>query len=399
MPVRSAWLINRTETQTGQSRADTRLAPLGTMSPTGALTSAAGVLPGSETGAHLMSGLYVFGESADMSLTVAPGRAVIQGQGAAGAYPVVLTDYTGLTLDDGNAANPRVDLVVLRVYDAEFDGGDRTEAVLEVVKGEASGTPVPPQTPPASLPLAQVTVPAGASVGTGGISWADAVYDLRVSTVGIGGILAESWGRDVPGGYPGQYRDVSTALERWDGTRWATYPRQIGGIAPQSALVAGEYPGQYRDEAGALQRWDGTVWRPAVPSTAWAYNNDGGYCSSTSWVEAVTDTKGPTITAPFTVPVSGAILVTVGFMGRTGVDGQWCRMGVNIRKDGALVLAADEVRSATVGSKAMTSVAMTFQVHGLVAGEEYTAVSAYVSSATSNTGWFDNRYIRVDPLV
>lgn len=47
MPVRSAWLINRTETETGQSRADTRLSPVGTMAPNGALSSTGGVIPGS----------------------------------------------------------------------------------------------------------------------------------------------------------------------------------------------------------------------------------------------------------------------------------------------------------------------------------------------------------------
>lgn len=399
MPVRSAWLINRTETETGQSRADTRLAPVGTMTPSGALTTAGGVLPGSAGGEYLMSGLYVFGESSGMNATVAPGRAVIQGQGPAGAYPVVLTDYTEVTFGDGDASNPRIDLVVLRVYDAQFDGTGRTEAVLEVVVGKAESTPEPPLLPDASLPLAHVLVPAGASVGTGGIAWADAVYDMRVSTVAIGGILADSWNRDAPGGYPGQYRDTSSTLQRWDGARWASYPRQAGGIAPQGALAAGEYTGQYRDEAGRLQRWDGTVWRPAVPSSAWAYNNDGGYCATTAWVEAVTDTTGPTVTATFTVPVTGAVLVTVGFTGNTGVDGQWCRMGATIRKGGTLVLVADEDRAATVGSKALTSVTSTFRVTGLQPGADYTAVSAYCSSATSNRGWFDNRFIRVDPLV
>ncbi|MFH9297642.1 hypothetical protein [Streptomyces sp. NPDC017520] len=399
MPVRSAWLINRTETESGQSRADTRLAPLGTMAPNGALTGASGVIPGSVGGEHLMSGLYVFGESAGMRVTVAPGRAVIQGQEAAGAYPVVLTDYASLVLEDGNASNDRIDLVVLRVRDAQHDGGDRTEASLEVITGEAKATPEQPQTPPTSLPLARITVPAGASVGTGGIVWEEAVYDLRVPTVAVGGILVESWNRDVTGGYPGQYRDSSAALQRWDGARWASYPRQTGGIAPQGALAAGEYTGQYRDENGQLQRWDGTLWRPAVPSTAWAHNTDGGYCTATSWVEAVTDTTGPTVTATFTVPVTGAVLVTVGFMGHTGVDGQWSRMGVNIRKDGVLVLEANDARSATVGSKAMTSVSATFRIAGLQPGAVYTAVSAYTTSATSNRGWFDNRFVRVDPLV
>ncbi|MBT2901344.1 hypothetical protein [Streptomyces sp. McG3] len=375
MPVRSAWLINRTETESGQSRADTRLAPVGTMAPTGALTSAGGVIPGSEDGAHLMSALYVYGETAGMRATVAPGRAVIQGRGPAGAYPVVLTDYTDVGFDDGNAANPRIDLVVLRVHDAQFDGEDgRTEAVLEVVQGDASA-------------------------GTGGIDWANAVYDLRVPTVAVGGILPESWARDVPGGYVGQYRDTATEYQRWDGARWAGYPRQIGGVAPQGALAAGEYTGQYRDEGGRLQRWDGTVWRPAVTASAWANNTDGGYCASTAWVEAVTDTVGPTITATFTVPVSGTVLVTVGFLGNTGVDGQWCRMGANIRKDGVLVSPADETRSATVGSKALTSVSATYRVAGLQPGAVHTAVSAYCTSATSNRGWFDNRFIRVDPVL
>lgn len=233
MPVRSAWLINRTETETGQSRADTRLSPVGTMAPNGALSSTGGVIPGSAGGEYLMSGLYVFGESAGMKASVAPGRAVIQGRGSAGAYPVVLTDYTDVTFGDGNASNPRIDLVVLRVHDAQVDGGVRTETVLEVIEGEPEATPQSPQLPEASLPLARVTVPAGASVGTGGIAWADAVYDMRVSTVAVGGILADSWNRETAGGYPGQYRDTSSTLQRWDGTRWVNYARQIGGIAPQ----------------------------------------------------------------------------------------------------------------------------------------------------------------------
>ncbi|MFB4422582.1 hypothetical protein C5F59_015970 [Streptomyces sp. QL37] len=399
MPVRSAWLINRTETQTGQSRADTRLSPIGTMAPSGALTTTSGVIPGSTDGEYLMSALYVFGENAGMKATVSPGRAVIQGRESAGAYPVVLTDYTEVTFEDGDASNPRIDLVVLRVRDAQADGEGVTEAALEVVVGKAEPTPQPPQAPEASLPLARVTVPAGASVGTGGIPWASALYDLRVSTVAVGGILADSWNRETPGGYPGQYRDTSSTLQRWDGTRWATYPRQTGGIAPQGALASGEYTGQYRDEAGRLQRWDGTVWRPAVPSSAYAIQTDGGYCATTSWVEAVADTNGPTVVATFTVPVTGAVLVTVGFMGNTGVDGQWSRMGATIRKDGALVVDAHEVRSAIVSSKALTSVSTTFRVTGLQAGAVYTAVSAYCSSATNNNGWYDNRFIRVDPLV
>lgn len=401
MPVRSAWLINRTDTESGQSRADTRLAPLGTMTPTGALTSAPGVIPGSDDGTVRTDGLYVFGDTAGMTAKVAPGRALVQGGASAGAYPVVATDYATVTFADGNASNPRIDLVVLRIYDAQFDGGDRTEAVLEVVQGTPAGAPEAPAAPDASLTLAQVLVPAGASTGTGGIDWSTAVSDSRRITVAVGGILPEAGSWDVAGGYPGQYRDTTVQLQRWDGSHWASYPRQIGGVAPQGELAAGEYTGQYRDESGRLERWDGTVWRPAVavPSTAFAYQNDGGYCTSTSWVESVTDTTGPTVTATFTVPVSGAVLVSLGFQGHSGVSGQWARMSARIRQNGTLVLEADETHSAVTTVTDDTSVAHTFKVSGLEPGTEYTAVSAYCTQATSSKAWYDNRWIRVDPWL
>ncbi|MEV7089909.1 hypothetical protein AB0O07_29170 [Streptomyces sp. NPDC093085] len=229
MPIRSAWLLNRTDdatgTPTGQSRTDTRLAPLGTMAPTGRLTTRSGVVPGSPDGKYVLSGLYVFGEAAGMTLTVASGRAVVQGAEAAGAYPVAVTEYTSLLLDDGDPANPRIDLVVLRVYDGTQDGGERTEAALEVLVGEARATPEPPEIPAGALPLASVLVPAGASAGNGGINWASAVSDLRRTTVAVGGIMPEEWARATPGAYPGQYRDAGAAgLQRWDGAAWQPYP-------------------------------------------------------------------------------------------------------------------------------------------------------------------------------
>lgn len=400
MPVRSAWLINRTTTDSGQTRTDTRLAPTGTMAPTGALTTASGVVPGSEDGRYIMDGLYVYGDTAGMTANVAPGRAVVQGSPAAGAYPVVVTDYTQVTFDDGDANNPRVDLVLLRVYDAEFDpAAGRTEAVLEVLKGPAAPVPEPLPVPEGALALARVHVPAGASVGTGGLDWSKAVYDLRHTTVAAGGILAESWNRDSKGGYAGQYRDNADQLQRWDGTRWVSYPRHLGGVAPQGALTTGEYAGQYRDEGGRLQRWDGAVWRPIVPVTGWAFNNDGGYCTSTSWVEAVTDTNGPSISAQFTTPVSGTVLVTVGYLGDNSVDGAWSQMTAVVRLDGAVVLPADAQRAAQASGKDAHSVVHTFRLTGLKPHTVYTATGAYRSSATSNNAWIDNRFVRVDPVL
>ncbi|WP_371791188.1 hypothetical protein OG285_14800 [Streptomyces sp. NBC_01471] len=401
MPVRSAWLVNRTDAESGQSRSDTRLAPTGTMTPTSGLTSRGGIIPGSPDGKSLMSAFYVFSSTAGMTATVAPGRAVVQGTAAAGAYPVVLTDYTTVVFADGDANNPRVDLVVLRIYDAQYDNTGRTEAVLEIVQGSPAGTPQAPAAPDAALPLATVQIPAGASVGTGGIAWASAVANLRTSTVAAGGILP-LYGNTAEGGaYPGQYRDISSQLQRWDGSQWVSYPSQTCGIAPAGQLATGGYVGQYRDNNGRLERWSGTAWTLAMPSPAFAYNNDGGNCKTTTWSEALTATTGPTVTATFTAPVSGKVLVTVGFQGQPSIDAGWGRMSANIRKDGVLVtgLGADETRSAIDTGRGGQSVSTVFPVTGLVAGAQYAAVSAYSSSATTNNHWFDNRFVRVDPML
>ncbi|MER7725518.1 hypothetical protein [Streptomyces sp. NPDC096323] len=401
MPVRSAWLVNRTDAESGQSRADTRLAPTGTMTPTSGLASRSGIIPGSPDGKDLMSAFYVFSSTAGMTATVAPGRAVVQGSEAAGAYPVVLTDYTTVVLGDGDANNPRVDLLVLRIYDAQFDKSGRTEAVLEVLQGVPSGTPQVPETPSGALPLATIRVPAGASVGTGGIAWASAVANLRTSTVAVGGILPLYGNTNETGAYPGQYRDIGTQFQRWDGGDWNGYPSQIGGIAPTGQLATGGYVGQYRDDNGRLERWSGTAWVLAMPNPAFSYNNDGGYCKTITWSEALTGTNGPTIATTFTAPVSGKVLIHLGFQGQPSVDGGWGRMSANIRKDGVLVtgLGADEVRSAVDTGRGNQSVSTVFPVTGLQAGAQYTAVSAYSSGATTNNHWFDNRFIRVDPML
>ncbi|MFI9580444.1 hypothetical protein ACIHCQ_01000 [Streptomyces sp. NPDC052236] len=223
MPVRSAWLLNRTDPDGGQSRVDTRLAPTGTMTPTGPLATRDGIIPGSADGKTVIAGLALIADG-PMAAKVAPGRAVVQGTEPAGAYPVVLPAHETVTFTDGNPANPRIDLVALRVYDQLFDSSGRTLATLEVIAGEPQATPVAPATPTGAIALHHVRVQAGASAGTGGISWATAVSDRRRATVAAGGILPYTGSLAFNGAYPGQYRDNGKGLERWDGTTWTAYP-------------------------------------------------------------------------------------------------------------------------------------------------------------------------------
>ncbi|MFJ5883455.1 hypothetical protein [Kitasatospora cineracea] len=246
MTVRAVWLP-----PAGQTRADTRAAPTGTMTPAGPLTTAPGIIPGGNP-------LNLTGTAA-MQAQLDVGRAVVQGTTAQGAYSVVVTAPEVLTFGPGHAQYDRFDLVVLKVYDTLYDSTGKSLAAVEIVPGQATAAPQPPAAPACSLPLWQVKVPAGISAGNGGITWASAVADLRVFTVAAGGVRPDA--STVPGAYVGQLRDTGSRIERWSGTAWVPYPAALGGVAP-STLAAGSYNGQLRDSSFGPERWNGSAWLP-----------------------------------------------------------------------------------------------------------------------------------------
>jgi hypothetical protein len=218
MTVRSAWLL-----ENGQTRADTRLAPLGAMTPVDALTSRQGIVPGG-------TAFAANGVSA-MQLQIAPGRALVQGSVLQGAYPVVLAEAETLTFADGDAQFGRIDVVVLRVKDTVYDATGEISADIEILQGAHTATPQPPLIPASALPLYQVAVDARASAGTGGITWSSALEDLREYTVAVGGILPE--GTDNPaGGHVGQVRIIANRLHQWTGNSWQEFaPPSVLGSA------------------------------------------------------------------------------------------------------------------------------------------------------------------------
>lgn len=229
MTVRAAWLLPGGAGQPGQTREDTRLAPLGTMTPAGELTSRPGVIPGGDPFAATGAGA--------MSLQIGVGRAVVQGTLAQGAYPVAVDAPVTVTFTDGDALFDRIDTVCLKVYDGLFDTDGKTLAAVEVVVGTPAETPVGPSVGNAALPLWNVTVPAGASAGVGGIDWNSALFDRRKHTVAVGGIVPRSALADT-GAYEGQYRDLGGTLERWNAADavWETYrPPEL----PPETITAG----------------------------------------------------------------------------------------------------------------------------------------------------------------
>lgn len=102
------------------------------------------------------------------------GRYIVQNQDA-----YVGSSNTDLSIGNGDPSGPRIDLIVLRVYDDEMDSSGLTVARLEVVPGIPASSPAAPATPAGALALAQVLVGVGESVS---ITAGD-ITDLRVESV------------------------------------------------------------------------------------------------------------------------------------------------------------------------------------------------------------------------
>ncbi|MCX5161866.1 hypothetical protein OOK39_21765 [Streptomyces sp. NBC_00264] len=248
MSVRSAWLLPG-GTGPGQTREDTRLAPLGTMLPDGELTTRSGVIPGGDPFAASGAGA--------MSLQIGIGRGQVQGTTAQGAYPVALDAPQTVSFGDGEALFGRIDTVVLRVYDQLFDVHGQNLAALEVVAGEATATPTAPTLEPACLPLWDVAISAGASAGVGGIDWNSALTDRRRDTVAVGGIVPRAMSSD-PGGYDGQYADIGGTLYRWStaANAWQVYRSPT---VPTETRTTGATPAAGWSITYAARRRNGVV--------------------------------------------------------------------------------------------------------------------------------------------
>lgn len=184
MGTRAAWLIN--DSMSGE---DIRLAVGAGLVHDTALRVRSGVVPAPANPLHAAIGT-------GMNVTVQPGQAVIGGSraGAQGMYVVTEDAVRTITLDAGDPAQPRIDVIVARVRDTAYSDTAQLGEVT-VVKGTPSATPAtPPFTGTAALgtaiPLATVRVPAGASAGSGGLTGAGATLaDLRAYASALGGTV------------------------------------------------------------------------------------------------------------------------------------------------------------------------------------------------------------------
>lgn len=164
-------------------------------------------------------------EVGTMNVSVQPFMAIIQGgvADAQGGYTFVLDEQATLELSNGDAVDPRVDVIAVVIRDDTFDAGGSTDAQLTVIEGTpGQGAPDLPTT---CLPLREIEVPAGASVGSGGLLVSALGADRRTYLDTIGtpppGSLMPFAGTSEPFGW---LLADGRAVSR------ATYPRLFAAI-------------------------------------------------------------------------------------------------------------------------------------------------------------------------
>jgi hypothetical protein len=211
-------------------------------------------------------------------------------------FPFVSDASVALTIDPGDATQVRVDVIAVVVRENAFDGGGATTAQIEVIKGTpGAGAPA---LPAAALPLRNISVHAGASTGTGGLSNSNLSTDRRTWTVAAGGVLpvASQTERDALSSSntlrlvyridTGHIEVYNKATSQWDtlyvveDTGWVSRPGQASPLyrAKQgwvqvavSGSVAGNVPNDTTKTLLASGNAIPSAYRPSDPKRAMAY--------------------------------------------------------------------------------------------------------------------------------
>lgn len=205
---------------------------------------------------------------------------------AQAGYPFVSDANVDLPFDNGEAGNSRIDRVVAQIRDNAYDASGSTDARVRIVKGQAGGAAN--AVPASSELLWEVTVPAGASTGSGGINFSTQRSDKRRWTSGQGGALLIKDGTEEASLTPheGQmiYRTDAKALRVYHLTGWQWIAQAYGEVSGSDlsfgSTGAADVTGMaFTFPAGSIWDYDGQVFYAADQAAdlalSWTYPGSG----------------------------------------------------------------------------------------------------------------------------
>jgi hypothetical protein len=230
-----------------------------------------GIIPGLNVGA--------WSTVSAMVLRISPVKLVINNgvSNALGPYVLVSDANVDITFDAGQASVSRVDRVIARVYDNTNDGSGSTVGSIYYLKGQVSGAAT--ALPTNSILLYEVTVPAGASSGTGGITFSTQISDKRVYTSAAGGIIpavANNQMIEIQNPYEGMavYRTDWHALHIYDDGQWNMHEVLIVSASGLLAFVEFPRTGQLAiaTDTYKIYVYNGTTWDVCAGNNVNLYN-------------------------------------------------------------------------------------------------------------------------------
>ena len=205
----------------------------------------------------------------NMSVNVAAGRAFIRGTETAslnqGAYGFFNDGVVNLAVAASDPTNPRRDLVVAQVRDANYAGA-ANDARLAVITGTPAAVPSDPTIPANCLVLARIAVAAGSTSVLNA-----AITDLRTRASSLGGIqvctsTTRPSGASLYSGLEIWETDTQRVL-RYDGTGWIIMAEPIQSFAVTGSgwtLGNGTFTGQFHRSDG----WNDVNYRFILGSTS-----------------------------------------------------------------------------------------------------------------------------------
>lgn len=231
--------------------------------PLGGFAWAQGVFPGQSSGTTILDyRVTQASPSANMTVLVQPGQSMAFRSPASsrGPYIGTSTGSFSVTIGAANAANPRIDIIVMRYRDVGFDSSPPQTYAPVVIAGTPAASPSAPtgSLTDGDVVLAWVTVRAN----TSSILDTD-ITDQRLFDAARGGIYPKASGDTRNGAYPGHFRwNIATSsLEVWTGAAWLvcanpaiwstftptlTYQgASAGGSGPSGAVAVSSAVGRY----------------------------------------------------------------------------------------------------------------------------------------------------------
>lgn len=165
---------------------------------------------------------------ADMSVDVAAGRAIIEGDDATdqGKYFCWSTDVTNVTVPDAPASGTRTHLIYAQVQDPVHNA-DWTDYQWVIDLLEDTGTGLP-DTPASAIPLASVEV-ASTDTSVEDAAITDLRFNTRLTGSQVPQVFSDSARPPVPYVSEQTWRTDNGNLEIHDGTDWREIPRRDGG--------------------------------------------------------------------------------------------------------------------------------------------------------------------------